>query len=127
MHVVSKEIERRKERSSAIESEVKRLVIFGHEEMCELCEREQVNMLSATVVNVDAAIRLYEDAKKLIDDEIGFDDKFDRHEWTWFDYPNRENDLFRVERRWLIEQRKRLGMYWYNYFDSDSDDDSEDY
>jgi hypothetical protein len=67
MHVVSKEIERRKERSSTIESEVKRLVIFGHEEMCELCEREQVNMLSATVVNVDAAIRLYEDAKKLID------------------------------------------------------------
>ena len=105
------EIERRRERSSDIHAEVKRLMIMTHREMTDtLCLHGKLDILSRTTVNVDAVRGLHGEAKRWIDDEIDYHIRFGR-EWTWDSYPERERDPFRVERMWLIEQRKRLDLH----------------
>jgi hypothetical protein len=102
-NVVSKEIERRKERVSNVEIAVKRLMT----ETPVLIDGNVGEMIMAppTYNNVEAARKLANDAARLIDDEIYFLLRLWRDEWefrfmqNWFDYPNRENDVFCEERK----------------------------
>ena len=105
--VVSKEVERRRVCIAAIEHDATMRLVT---------QRSWSSSIVIALDSVTVARRIARDSLRLIDDEIGFHHNFCNKIWNWVDYPGREYDIFRQERKEFLSKPNVGSMFVFNNY-----------